>query len=348
MKYLIPAIKEDKKIKAIDQFDGKDVFIFDRLYPNPQKRFLSILCMISDISWHTDKIALVVPYFPFLRQDHDSTGTDPLKFHEGKTAWISLRILGQAGLKYLITIDGHCFKGPGVFTTDQEFRRFPKQKNKETGEEIEVKDFGIVPPELKIVNITMAPEIKKKVLFLTRQKGYKKVLFISPDRGASYMTEINLEKERDPEIKEGVHEITEIRSEKISAEELKEYDAVCFVDDLVASGGTIMDSVTYFENRGVIFTPWTNEFESPPKEAVDLYQGIIHFQGFEYAVCKLSSVGISEKRTVVTNSIVEGNEPLANGNAVRVQNKLTEAASLIEFDKKKDVPALRKFLHGPQ
>ncbi|RLD97323.1 MAG: hypothetical protein DRI92_05870, partial [Aquificota bacterium] len=63
MKYYIPAVKHNRKSKAIDQYDGKEVIIFDRMYPAPQKRFFTISCMISDLSFHTDKIALVVPYF---------------------------------------------------------------------------------------------------------------------------------------------------------------------------------------------------------------------------------------------------------------------------------------------
>jgi len=190
-KYYISAINYDGKTKAIDQFKDKEVFIYDRLYPEPQKRFFTVINIISDLSWHTNKITLVVPYFPFLRQDHDSVNTDPFKEHEGKTAWVSLRLLAQAGLSYLITLDGHSFKRPGVFTTYEKFRNFPIGKDGK-----EIPEFGIIPPTLKIVNLTMAPELKRKVNFLAKKQGYDEVLFISPDLGASYMTEINLRKTR--------------------------------------------------------------------------------------------------------------------------------------------------------
>ena len=263
-KYYISAINYDGKTKAIDQFKDKEVFIYDRLYPEPQKRFFTVINIISDLSWHTNKITLVVPYFPFLRQDHDSVNTDPFKEHEGKTAWVSLRLLAQAGLSYLITLDGHSFKRPGVFTTYEKFRNFPIGKDGK-----EIPEFGIIPPTLKIVNLTMAPELKRKVNFLAKKQGYDEVLFISPDLGASYMTEINLRKTRGGDAKDGVVEISDMQSD-ITLDTIKGYDVICFIDDLVASGGTILDSVTHLREQGIEFLPFTNEFEHPPRNAVDL------------------------------------------------------------------------------
>ena len=69
----------------------------------------------------------------------------------------------------------------------------------------------------------------------------------------------------------------------------------------------------------------------------------MQFQGFDYAVSKISSVGISNKRIVVTNSITENNSPLAFGNAVRVQEKLETAAGMITYNPDIDIPKLQEF-----
>ncbi len=346
-KYYLPKVDENINGTAIEQYKDKEVFIFDRLWPEPQRKFFTLTNIITDLSWHTNKICLVIPYFPFLRQDHKSKGINENETHEGKTAWLSLRHLGMLGVNRLIILDGHCFKGPEIYTTDPSYRKFPKQLNKETGQLEEVKEFEIIPPHLKIINLSMKEELKRKILFLAKQKGYHNVLFISPDSGASYMGELNLNKSRGTDENQGVVEITEIKSD-ITKEQIECFDAICFVDDMVASGGTNMDAITHLRNEvGVRFLPFTNEFENPPKNAVELYCAVTHWQGLDNAASKLSSVGISSKRMVVSNSIMYLNEPLISGNAVRIQEKLERAASLVSFDDKKDVEELRTFLKGP-
>ncbi|MCC7552604.1 hypothetical protein KO317_02975 [Candidatus Micrarchaeota archaeon] len=346
-KYYLPKIEKNSDKKAIDQYDGKEVFIFDRLWPEPQRKFFTLTNVITDLSWHTNKICLIIPYFPFLRQDHDSSGTDPYETHEGKTALLSLRHLGMLGISRLIILDGHCFKGEGIYTTDAAFRKFPKQQNKKTNIIEEIKEFEIISPNLKIINLSMREELKRKVLFLAKQKGYKKILFISPDSGASYMGQRNLNKKRGTNENDGVVEVTEISS-NIKKEELEEFDAICFVDDMVASGGTNMDAITYLRTEiGVKLLPFTNIFENIPQKVVDLFCAVTHWQGLGDASANLSSVGISSKRLVVSNSIIHNNLPLVSGNAVRVQEKLEKAASLITFDDKKDVEEIRAFLKGP-
>ncbi len=203
----------------------------------------------------------------------------------------------------------------------------------------------------------MAPELHKKVRHVAKQYGYEKVLFLSPDMGASYMTKVSegrdgtlseeersLEKSREGEAKEGVVEITEIKG-RITYEKIIRYDAVCFIDDMVASGGTLLDSISYLRDMGIKFIPFTNEFDDRPKDSVDLMLAVTHWQGLDNAAQKLSSAGISNKRMVISNSIIENGEksqPLAASNVVRVQEKLERAAAILTFDTAKDVTDMKK------
>ncbi|MCC7570754.1 ribose-phosphate pyrophosphokinase-like domain-containing protein [Candidatus Micrarchaeota archaeon] len=318
--------------KSIDQFRNSDVFIFDRIYPQPKERFLMTYFLIKNLASQGARVTLVVPYMPFLRQDHDSADTDPYKTHEGHTAWLALGALGDVGLKYLITLDGHCFKEEGIYSTNPKHRRFPLDKY---GNEVD--EFSIIPPNLTVINLTMRNPLKRKVLDVAMRGGYlnpnsnkKGILYISPDEGGSYLADVNLRKKRDGDFSNGKVEITCVDSGDLTAELLLNHQIVCPIDDMVSSGSSIVKSINKIReiayshnitvNDNLIIKPLSNVFNG--KNSIDLMLGVVHNLGLAGAGAWISSAGISEKRMITTNSIVDGNTTLEFGNAVRIQELL--------------------------
>ncbi len=194
--------------------EGKDVFLFTRLYPNQDVLiFQAILALRALKEAQPKSITLVVPYLPYSRQDKIA------KEGEVKSAEILCEILAREGVGKLVTFDCHFLKKEGEFT------------------------YG----GLKIRNISLS----RKIIEKAREIVGGEIEIMSPDEGANYLVSeaggTSMKKVRGDYVK-GNEAYREIKEMKMSAE--VKGKSVLIIDDMISTGSTMLKAVENVKRGG--------------------------------------------------------------------------------------------------
>jgi len=208
------------RIPQINSLKNKKVTIYHRLYPEPEKRFFELLLILSRIKEKTKQIELFVPYLPYARQNRES------KTGETISADVLCALLKNFGVKKLITYDCHFLPRPGNFKRSRLL--------------IENKSAG-----------------KQLVAYARKYFAKEKFTVISPDEGSSYFIENaeghkrhSLQKKRKRNSEHGLEtEIHKIESETDAEKDIRGKN-VCILDDIIATGGTIMHATAHLKKLG--------------------------------------------------------------------------------------------------
>ncbi len=194
---------------------GKEVVLAHRCYPNIDTRLIQLSLALHEITEEKPaRVRVVVPYLPYARQDK--------RFLEGEavSAKIICGMIARAGCDELITFDCHFLKRAGGF------------------------EYG----GLRIKNLTMGEE-----LLAEAKRFCKNPLVVSPDEGARYLVEKEesarvMKKRRGGYVKNGA---TTYREAKIVGG-VSDVDGrdIIIIDDMVASGGTMLKAVRACRERG--------------------------------------------------------------------------------------------------
>ena len=204
-------------IPQIKSLKNKKVAIYHRLYPEPDKRIFELLLILSRVIKETKQIELFVPYLPYARQDREN------KVGEAVSADVLCGLLKNFGVKKLLTYDCHFLPKPGNFV-----RNGLKIENRSAGKEL--------------------------LAHAKKYFGKEKFVVISPDEGASYFTEnaqgFSLKKKRKRNREHGLEtEIHSIESE-VNAEENIRGKNICILDDIIATGSTIIHAIKHLKEKG--------------------------------------------------------------------------------------------------
>ncbi|MCE9548830.1 ribose-phosphate diphosphokinase [Candidatus Nomurabacteria bacterium] len=199
-------------IPQIKSLKNKPITIYHSLYPEPDKRIFELLLILSRVKKETKNISLFVPYLPYARQDREC------KTGEAVSADVLCVLLKNFGVKKLTTYDCHFLPCPGNF--------------KRSGLNIENKSAG-----------------KELVKYAKKYFGKNKFLVISPDEGASYFTE-NAQGHALKKTRKREEHGLETEVHKIEGEVDVEGKNICILDDIIATGGTIVKAVEHLKARG--------------------------------------------------------------------------------------------------
>lgn len=192
----------------------KQVTLFHRLWPNQDNALLQAFLMLSTLKKSRVKTTLVSPYLPYARQDKIFKQGEALSSEE------VCKLLAYCGTDKLITLDCHFLKKQGDF------------------------EYG----NLNIKNISMAD----KLISYTKSKINNEPLeILSPDLGASYMVpggdKKSMKKIRG-EYVEGEEAYRKI--EKVENKVDVNDKNVLILDDMIASGGTMIRAIENVKNGG--------------------------------------------------------------------------------------------------
>src|SRR3989338_11464111 len=193
------------RVRNLHSLKNKNVTIYKRLYPEPEKNIFELLLILSCLKQTAKSIELFVPYLHYARQDREN------KKGEAVSADVLCELLRNFGVKKLITYDCHFLSRPGKFSR----------------------------AGLSIENISAG---KQLLAHAKKYFGKEKFVVISPDEGASYFTESaqghSLKKVRHESkaTKNQIH----ARIHKMEGEVPVRGKNVCILDDIISTGGTII------------------------------------------------------------------------------------------------------------
>ena len=200
------------RIENISSYQGEDVRLFHRLYPDQNSSIFHALLMLDTLKRVGARTSLVVPYLPYSRQDKT------FKEGEALSAQMLCSLLAKAGASRLVTLDCHFLKKEGDF------------------------DYA----GLSIHNISANKHLiehAKSVL------GEDELEIISPDQGANYLVSAfggkSMTKVRG-EYEEGKEAYRTI--EKMEREFDVEGKNVLIIDDMISTGGTMVRAVGNVRN----------------------------------------------------------------------------------------------------
>ncbi len=211
-------------IPKIDSLKNKSVTIYHRLYPEPEKRLFELLLILSKVKEQTKNIEVYIPYLPYARQDRIN------KKGEVVSADILCGLLKNYGAKKLITFDCHFLPKTGNFV-----RNGLKIENHSAGRQL----------------LSYAKK------YFTKNNTSEEFCVISPDEGSSYFIENakghighSLQKTRgqakDTGVKNGIH----AKVDKIEGKADVKGKNVCILDDIIATGGTIVHAIKHLKTLG--------------------------------------------------------------------------------------------------
>jgi ribose-phosphate pyrophosphokinase len=201
---------------------GKRARIYHRLYPNQDSAIIQAI-LIAQALEGASSLELIAPYLPYSRQDKI------WKPGEALSSKAIIRMLKKAGFDTIITFDCHFLKEPGEFTC-----------------------WG-----MKIKNISLAHAIKEKA----RKMAKRELVVISPDEGARYMSGGKSMKKIRGEYKT-TNGITYRTIARIEMGERLDGKDVLIIDDMIASGGTMIKAVENARKNGArrVFVGATHGF----------------------------------------------------------------------------------------
>ncbi len=202
---------------------GKRTRIYHRLYPNQDSAIIQAV-LIAQALEGAASFELVAPYLPYSRQDKI------WKPGEALSSKAIIRMLRKAGFDTIITFDCHFLKEAGEFTC-----------------------WG-----MKIKNISLADAIKEKA----RKMAKNDLVIISPDEGARYMSGGKSMKKIRGEYKTTKSGTTYRAIARLELEERLDGKDVLIIDDMIASGGTMIKAVENARRNGAkrVFVGATHGF----------------------------------------------------------------------------------------
>lgn len=212
-------------IPEIETLKNKDVTVYHRLYPDPDKRIFELLMLLFRLKKETKNIDLFIPYLPYARQDKEN------KKGEAVSADVLCELLKNYGVKKLITYDCHFLPKPGNFIRN--------------GLNIENRSAG-------------------KQLFTYAKKYFDKnkedFVVVSPDEGSSYFIESaqgrtrqkvhSLKKVRHKSKETGMETGIHADINTMEGEIDVEGKNVCILDDIISTGSTIVRAIEHLKARG--------------------------------------------------------------------------------------------------
>ncbi len=209
-------------IPDIKTYKNQKVTVYHRLFPEPDKRIFELLLIISRLKKETKQIELFVPYLPYARADKEN------KVGEAVSAEVLCKLFKSYGVKKLITYDCHFLDRSGDF-----------------------KKYG-----LTIENRSAGEQLFAYAKKYFAKYAKEKFVVVSPDERASYFTEHaqghakhSLRKVRH-ESKAG--EKTHIHADIHTMEGEVDVQGknVCMLDDIIATGGTMIRAIEHLKSRG--------------------------------------------------------------------------------------------------
>ena len=202
------------RIPDISKYQGEEVNLFHRLYPEQNTSIFQAILMLDTLKRVGARTTLVSPYLPYSRQDKT------FKEGEALSAQVLCGLLSNAGAQRLITVDCHFLKKEG----DAEYGG---------------------------LNITSLSANKLLVDKAKEMAGSSDLEVISPDMGASYLVEQfggkSMNKVR------GEYEEGKEAYRKIEGVERKfevEGKNILILDDMISTGGTMIRAVENVKKGG--------------------------------------------------------------------------------------------------
>jgi len=194
---------------------GHDVLVVHRAYPEPNENLLKLFLLVDAVkSQSPSSLKVIVPYLPYARMDKK------VKEGEAVSAHTICKILSFLGVDEIITLDCHFIKeGAGEF-----------------------EKFGA-----RIRNFTAGSALLDYI-----KKNVPDPVTVSPDQGASYMTD-GIEGAKTMQKKRADYGEGEDAYRKIS--EMKaDFDVkgrdVVIIDDMVSTGSTMIKAVKKMKEAG--------------------------------------------------------------------------------------------------
>ena len=260
-------------------------------YMMPDEHFQDIKRIISSMDGHADKITLIMPLLYQSRQDKRTS-------RESLDCAIGLQELERFGIKELITFDAH---NPMVANAIPNRMTFSN---------------GYATGDL-VASMLMHEDISLNQLFV-----------VSPDEGArakaKFLADIlggvkygNFDKRRDyTKIEDGKNPI--VYHEFIGPERLDDMDVV-IIDDMIATGGSLLDAVKQIKEKGArhiylmttfsLFTNGVDLFNKAYEDGIfdRLYSTNLTYVPFEYQCLPwFYSVDCSYKIAQIINHLHHG------------------------------------------
>ncbi len=199
------------RVKDLSGLVGKRARVYHRLYPEQDSAIVQAV-LIAQALEGASSFELVSPYLPYARQDKI------WKPGEALSSKAIIRMLKKSGYDTLVTFDCHFLKEPGEFMC-----------------------WG-----MRIVNISLADAIKKKA----REIAGKDVVVISPDEGARYMSGGRSMKKVRGEYRTTETGTTYREIARLELDERVEGEDVLIIDDMIASGGTMLRAIENVRKAG--------------------------------------------------------------------------------------------------
>lgn len=201
-------------IPDLSKYQGEEVFLFHRLYPNQNNAIFEVLLILDTLKRVGARTTLVSPYLPYSRQDKT------FKEGEALSAQVLCKLLSKTGIQRLVTIDCHFLKKPG----NAEYAG------------------------LKITNLSA----NKLLIEHARSKiGIEGLEIISPDQGANYLVSEFGGKSM-AKIRGGYKEDKEAyrKIEKLERDFDVKNKNVIIIDDMISTGSTMIKAVENVKKGG--------------------------------------------------------------------------------------------------
>jgi len=193
----------------VPEVEGDTVFYINSLYPDQDSKWIETFLTISRLNEYGKTVIPIFTFFSYGRQDKRK------KEDEALSAYTMLDLLFSLGVEKMGIVNAH----------------FIKKKGKWTYKNLEVENLdasGLIKDYLRGV--------------------YPDIIFMSPDKGAEYMTGNALHKER------GDYEESDISERKISkmtgGDDSVKGKTVGLVDDMIAGGDTMKTAIDHLKSHG--------------------------------------------------------------------------------------------------
>ncbi|MBI5046415.1 ribose-phosphate diphosphokinase [Candidatus Micrarchaeota archaeon] len=203
------------RILNLAQCQGEDVTLIHRLYPKQNTAIFQALLLLDILRRVGSRVTMVVPYMAYSRQDKT--------FLEGEalSAQVLCKLLADAGVRKLVTLDCHFLKKEG--------------KAEYNG--------------LKIHNLSANQQL---VEHARTKIGLENLEVISPDEGANYLISEfggkSMRKVRGNYQHNG--EETERGVSKIERDFDVKGENILILDDMISTGGTMIKAVENVKKGG--------------------------------------------------------------------------------------------------
>lgn len=211
---IIPQVRtfNDAEIKVTLNSDvsGKHAIIVQRLFPDPNRRIMQLLFLLSRVNSIADDITLVLPYMAYARQ-HKA-------FLDGEAVSLDVifKLLRSSGAKRIVTVDIH------------------HNGNEQDG--MDLRNVSAVPSLAKYISEEFS--LTRPVVVSPDEGGIERAKTFAKTIGAE---EFSFKKERNRltgEIKTSASNI-----------DVKGRDAI-IVDDMISTGGTVVESSHILREKG--------------------------------------------------------------------------------------------------